>query len=615
MNLYVPLDNSCERSLYLAKKLNANIMTDSDCLNEASPFYAEIKRRYNPLLNVQNYLIFDQNNEVLSEIPYFSLPFTEDNGPFERISKAFEGTETAESFECIFNYAITKDLRLLKDALSFEKKVCLTVFPLLDRLLYEHFNRKDTTELEREIISVFKNPPNAKKPVPINVITAPSDKQNLVLIHLESISNLIYNANTHLFPNLSSLVQSSASFTNYFSTATTTVMALCAIFYGNSMETDDATSYYGVSLDKTYNKNIFQQLSENGYKTAPFLYTSRSVTSEISDAKIWNDGTTGFESYFVYDDFILGIEDFITSNKEQKLAIFVDNEVSHCGVTTDIIQQSHTFEQKMEQSYKNVDDTIGRIFDCLEKNGLLDSTTILLYGDHGDDKWTRSMNNGFSHLIAPYMSSIHTPLFIYDKRLSPSIIPRLTSAIDLKYIMLHLLGIENNDKFEHSGKNVFFEENDFIYASNLYANQAVTEEIKSSQMMKLNSFSHIERKNKSYGVIDGEYCLIAGTDGMELFSIKTDPLNYNNLLNFFELDDNGNPVKFKNYGAWRGHFRIEIMNDRQIYDCLSHYFVLRRKLIGHIETRNELVKSKNPDALNLFDFSCMTKERPRNFIY
>ena len=284
----------------------------------------------------------------------------------------------------------------------------------------------------------------------------------------------------------------------------------------------------------------------------------------------------------------------------------------HIGHNNDAIRQGSTYIERMKRSYSSLDSTIKLVMDCLHTNNLLDDTIIIGYGDHGDDKWTRSINNGFTHTIEPYLNVIKTPAFIYDKRIKPEVFRDTVSMIDLKQTALYLLDINHEESFPQAGINVFVKKNQYVYSRNLLTNQRLTETIEDDWMAILNENDHTEHKNKAFSIINEDYNLIVSCHGIEMYMHQTDPYNYNNLLNFFELDTDGDPVRFDNHGAWRGHFRSIMMADDQLYHIIYNYHLLRSKLKRRLEEKYSRIETEEN---NFLDWEHFNHVRERKYIY
>ena len=163
----------------------------------------------------------------------------------------------------------------------------------------------------------------------------------------------------------------------------------------------------------------------------------------------------------------------------------------------------------------------------LERKGLLENTTIVLYGDHGDDPWTHGFKGGLTHGTEPYTDIIWTPLAIRDPGLAPATVDRMARTIDIAPTCLALLGVEAKLPFPHSGIDLFHDAAEFAYSQNFTANQPD------------NPRTGIA---KAFSITDRDHTLLASSRGLEFYAHRLDPGNHCNLLHFFELDKTGRPV-------------------------------------------------------------------------
>ncbi len=124
------------------------------------------------------------------------------------------------------------------------------------------------------------------------------------------------------------------------------------------------------------------------------------------------------------------------------------------------------------------DCAIGKMMDELEDRGLLDNTTIVIFGDH----------NAYYHSLSKYVKDIHdyetekrytdlynVPLMIYDEKLSVEIakeengngedmvVDKFTCTADIASTILDLLGIHYYENLYY-GTSVFNEEESVLYS-------------------------------------------------------------------------------------------------------------------------------------------------------
>lgn len=611
------------------------VITDAEILSD-EPQYSEertaVQSAYNCLLDVQNILLLSTDNKILGEISmgwvYYIL--ANDALDVDTIIQEQFGVheERKQVFDCLMDYMLTKDLRCLNQLIDICGTLPLDVFRLAQDYIRSGF--ADAEALRMLLRRICGE--DAEKQAPCSVQyqeirnerqrqeqvqkihlakKRPLQKKNLVLIHLESISTLIFAHNKQYMPEIERLFRQGVYFDKHYASATSTLMSISAVMYGNDCETDAYCCYDDLVLEETHTKNLFCQLREAGYETQCFAYSSAAVSNDIGNSKVWNDGENFFLPETDYDVHIEKLQTFFHAAQKNPFAVFVDSEITHCGVEDAQTILMDTFEERMILSYISLNHTVKVVMEELEKNNLLAETVVVLYGDHGDDKWTRAINSGFSHTVPPHTSVVQTPLCLLTADTEPFVIHDLVSSIDLKPTILSLLELENEDNFELGGRNILRETNQYVFSASLFLNQSEEESIQSAKMIKLNEFHKKEVKNKAFAIISDGYCLMVGNDGMSFYNIKSDYLCYNNLLSFFEMQD-GELVRFKNYGAWRGHFRNEIMTDAQIFETMQAFYTMWDVLRKRLEQKYRLIQAS---VQHPFDFRHFQEIAGRDFRY
>lgn len=86
--------------------------------------------------------------------------------------------------------------------------------------------------------------------------------RNLLLIHLESLNYMVYQANKRIFPTLRYWEQKSLSFCNYFSTATSTMMVLSDLAYGGILQNEPCESLTDGLKKYCYKASLFDDLQK-----------------------------------------------------------------------------------------------------------------------------------------------------------------------------------------------------------------------------------------------------------------------------------------------------------------------------------------------------------------
>ncbi len=616
----------------LIHEINAEIVTDAQILNDDG--YAEIRKLcqtvFNPLCGKQDILLLTSAREIAFSIPYAYtrlLPYVDE---FKECYHRLHSAHSQQLFIELLRYEITKDLYFMnritdlgEDSFDplvfklFKKAINADSFPneLLDQIV-DLLNGDNKTAVQKQTLrGEFKarnrHFKQRKQAAAARLVQEKERPKNLIVFHLESLSNEIYRNHRSRFEHLNALMSQSIQLEKFYSSATSSAMALTYFLYGNDFELDSFTHFHEMSVKAKYGENLYHILDREGYSTLGIGYNFFPDTEEVNSHNVWNLEKNPYQWDNNFDQFLDKIETFIEGNKDKPFALHIWNLLTHSGQRNEETETCISFDERMDISYTSLDMTIQRTLDCLKKHKLMDNTIIAGYGDHGDDKWTRAMNDGFSHTIEPYTNVIETPAFLYSSSIEPLLWEEPVSLIDLKPTLLFILGIPHSESFEYGGINIFEKSNEFVYSQRLFANQRENDKIDSLEMIKLHHFKQREQKNKAYGIVGQRYSMVVSSRGMDFFFNKIDPLSYNNILSFFRIDDNGDIIAFDNRGAWRGHFRSIIMTDEQLYDFIRNYKSYRRKLMERIQAKHSRIDCEEK---NLFDMNNFSKIRPRGFI-
>ena len=377
--------------------------------------------------------------------------------------------------------------------------------------------------------------------------------KNLILVHLESVSELILKTNADLFPNINNIIQESIYYKNYYSSATSTLMVMSDICYGG-MYRERCTKLENNFNNVGEHTSLFDELKSREYCVKGIIWPRITTYSKIINGHILGKDME-VEAAGNYENFIESIEKSI--KLKEPFALFIGNFVSHVSYRDSAEIKGSNSYNKWKEGYRRIDDTCGKIFELLKKKGKIEETIVVFYGDHGDDYWGHRLHNGYIHAIEPYSSIIHTPLIIWDAVRKKEVEHKLISTLDIKTQIINLLF---DNRAERDRK--------YIFSRNIYANQK-------NDVMSL---------SKGYAVATEQYILLVSTRGLELYNIDMDPANTCNLLEFFTMDAKGS-IKFKsNFKNIRSmHFR-NFFTDREVRHLKQIYKQLRKNLLYETET-------------------------------
>lgn len=235
------------------------------------------------------------------------------------------------------------------------------------------------------------------------------------------------------------------------------------------------------------------------------------------------------------------------------------------------------------------DDAIGVMLTTLERKGLLDNTTIVIYGDHGDDYWTHGFKGGMVHATEPYTQITRTPLAIRDPGLSSGTNESLASTIDIAPTCLALLGIDEMTVFPHTGTNLLARAPELVFSQNFTANQA-------------------DNRNfgifKAFAVTDNTYNLLVSSRGLELYAYHLDPSNHCNLLHFFDIMPEGH-LELRERPGVAGHFRAALQdNPRAVANLVAHFETLRAALAERVAAKRSFIAERGVAPAFALDPGC-----------
>ncbi len=212
--------------------------------------------------------------------------------------------------------------------------------------------------------------------------------KNLVILHLESISRQCLAAFASSFPHTRRLLGEALVFDHFHSSATSTRMVITYLFHGNDFEYDTASRYQDMRPAGN-NRNLFALLQSRGYRTEVLCLNGfhgiRTPLETLSDElpALW--GTNDFPALFKRFDELTDAAPF---------AIYVWDLLTHIEHSRAVAPLSSGLTDQVQRACRLADDAVGVMLATLQRKGLLEDTTIVVYGDHGDDYWTHGYKAG-----------------------------------------------------------------------------------------------------------------------------------------------------------------------------------------------------------------------------
>lgn len=325
---------------------------------------------------------------------------------------------------------------------------------------------------------------NKDENLPDNKYSGSLKNSNLLIIQVESLEGFVINKsvnNQEITPNLNKLLKNSLYFSNYHE----------QVYNGTSSDADlmTNTSVYPVRRGCTffrYPNTTFNSLpkifEKQGYSTIAIhpdkgsYYNWKNALSFMGFDKLLDD------SNYKLDEVIgLGISDGSFFNqiepivKEQKQPFYAFTVTLTSHAPFDLPEKyrglkidSELDKTKMGGYFQSVhytDKQIGIFLDKLDKDGILDNTTVVIYGDHcGIHKFYQEEVNSLKSPEDWWLDNKHhLPLIVYNKKQTGEEIKTIGGQIDLLPTLSYLWGV---DKKEYSntamGRNLLNTSKNFV---------------------------------------------------------------------------------------------------------------------------------------------------------
>lgn len=288
------------------------------------------------------------------------------------------------------------------------------------------------------------------------------DPLNIMFIVIDSWRFDALNA--EVTPNLSAFASDSVRFMAHHSGGNATRIGVFTLFYAipgtywhRMLSARQGPAFVGELLKQGYDVHAF--------RSAP-LYSpefDRTVFAQVSDARLRSDGRDAVErDADLTRDFISFLETrsgqrpffaLLFYDSPHKLAFPPDGpapfqpsaaEVNYLAI------DNQTDPEPLFNRYRNsvhyVDALVGQVLASIERKGLLQNTTIVVTGDHGQEFNDNGRNYwGHGSNFTRYQTGV--PLILYSPTLSPAVHEHRTTHFDIAPTLMR----------EHLGCNESFD--------------------------------------------------------------------------------------------------------------------------------------------------------------
>lgn len=370
--------------------------------------------------------------------------------------------------------------------------------------------------------------------------------KNLLLIHLESLSQMAFWQYAPEMPVLFRLMQKSLSFSRFYAASTSSVMSMSDLLHGDSSELDHLAVFprsRGLLRGKA--ANLMRVLHDAGYASYGVQYGSFCLgDAPNSFWGVWPEICGSFRQPPNREEMHRELRDFLEKTRAagQPFALYFWNMNTHLRDDDPLEPPAQAYHERFQSGSRLLDRSVKRLLEELENLDLLKDTLILAVGDHGDDLFRHGLYRGRSHIIDPYATVCWCPAFLHGGGIKPGLSRRLVSMVDWQPTLLRILFPERPPErlaTPFSGGDIFTTKRSLAFSQSMFA-------------LQLERSDPGKAISKSYAVTDGDYRLMVSSPvlpedsgGLEFFAEQCDYDNSRNLLDHCRLDAEGSIAAFE----------------------------------------------------------------------
>jgi arylsulfatase A-like enzyme len=467
-------------------------------------------------------------------------------------------------------------------------------------------------------------------------------KPNILWITIEDTSPQFvgfYGNKQVKTPNIDKLAREGVIFNNAFSSNPVSSASRCCIFTGinnGQLGTGNHRSNYSIP---EFVKGFPEYLRNEGVYTSNNVKTDYNIANEKQMiAQSWNESSdkagwwnkTDNQNFFSIFNFTDSHQSRTMTHPYDWYVEFVLNKLKPENITKaedieipPIYRETNEMRKNFNRVYNSInlmDQNVGELLDRLKKDGLMENTIIIFFGDHGE-----AIPRGKSSSVG---LSYHVPFFIWFpekyKKLSPWKLGKSTNELicleDMPPSMLSLKGIKVPDymtgrpiigkqrkspkKYIFGSRNRIDESADLVRTATNGKFFYTREFFQSQPQLAIQKYADVSdivrsiRKDYAEGKLNKDQSLICVRREVEhLYDLKNDPWELHNLA--------ADPKYKKQLVAMRNatyqnliadkdaHFlpEYEILN---ISNKTNVYDYLRTNQINIIEIIDVAYKATNP---------------------
>ena len=312
-----------------------------------------------------------------------------------------------------------------------------------------------------------------------NSYTGLFENKNLIVIMMESVNDIFINPD--LYPNFYKLVSNGYYFKNNYSPRNS-----CATGNNELSGMIGLYSIYDKCTANTYSSNlypesIFNLFNNKGYVTTSMhdyteqYYERRTINTNMGSGRYYDVDDLKI-SYKTKDDEWASDEEFMTEvvkllrnyKNDQKFMTWLTTVTSHQPYGSSLYGDKYLYllNDKKYNEYdiklkrymsklKVLDDGLGVLMDGLDKQGKLDNTVIVLYGDHYPYGLSSNiLKPALNYDISEKYELERVPFVIWSKDIEGTTFNQYTSYINILPTLANLFNLDYDSRY-YVGDDLF----------------------------------------------------------------------------------------------------------------------------------------------------------------
>ncbi|MFW6046708.1 MAG: LTA synthase family protein, partial [Candidatus Woesearchaeota archaeon] len=352
---------------------------------------------------------------------------------------------------------------------------------------FSYLNGNERQELVKNVQDYINDSPEA----PVNEYTGVSEDNNAIVLMAESLEWAAIDP--ELTPNLHSLKQNSVSMSNFHSKSKTNISEAQGFLGSYPLEQSFGNNLPGTPdlMQNNFDHSLPNVLKDQGYEGGDYFinhekdFYNRDKTHEnfgfndvydVSDFDIKDNEIEEWGDWVLDSEVVKGSMDKIAPETDSPFFTWMTTMLMH-GPYEGNYRLEPYFEDMDDMGWENpykdteiekqfrhymatamdVDRAVKLLMDNLEDRGILDETTILMYGDH--QAYYNNLGpitKGVEEYYEP--DNYKVPFMIYDENLPAKEVDDFSSLYDILPTILDLLGI-NYKKNMYMGNSVLDSKN------------------------------------------------------------------------------------------------------------------------------------------------------------